>query len=190
MRLQVCGHPKRLTDASKRLRTHSLDTVAGWAAGCQVTSTIVASSHSSWGSAERREPLEYGWRKPRVSKLLGVRFGAPWGLCWAVWRPLGPSWGPLGALLGPLGGLLGPPGSSLGRKARIFGSWSPSWAPLGAVLGPSWAVLGCLGRLLGGLDALLGRLGRLFGASKAVLGRSWGPLGPSSTLCRPKNLIC
>ena len=74
MRLQVCGHPKRLTDASKRLRTHSLDTVAGWAAGCQVTSTIVASSHSSWGSAERREPLEYGWRKPRVSKLLGVRF--------------------------------------------------------------------------------------------------------------------
>ena len=88
-----------------------------------------ALSRASWGS---------------VSKPLGSRLEASWGLFWASWGLLGrlldllgASWEPFGGLLGPLGCFLEPPGAVLGRKARISGSGSPSLALLEAVCEPS-----------------------------------------------------
>ena len=55
--------PERPTTRShrtlKRPLTHHPGTVAGWAEGQWITSTIFARSHSFWGSAEWRKPLEY-----------------------------------------------------------------------------------------------------------------------------------
>ena len=91
-------------------------------------------------------------RMPQVvlSRPLGGRFGASWGLFWASWGPLlgllgpawgllgaswgllGASWGPLGGLWGPLGALLGPPGAPGGGKLFLrLNCWSPSWPFLG-----------------------------------------------------------
>ena len=132
----------------------------------------------------RGMPLE-GFLKTGL-RLLGSRFGASWGFCWASWGLLGllgGSWRPLGSSRG----LLGAEGSDFRFVFTLLG---PSWGRLGTLLGR-------LGALLGPLGGLLGRLGAVLGTSWAVLERrklekvrtlktlksmilaSWGPLGPS-----------
>ena len=109
------------------------------------------------GVLERRKGEKA--RKPNTFKnlmeindfgLLGLRFGASWGLFRASRRILGASWGVLEA-------------SWSGRLG-----FSVRGLHLGPLLGPSWGLLGALlGAFWGSLGGLLGRLGVVLGASWA-----------------------
>ena len=81
--------------------------------------------------------------------------GAPLGLSWPLWAPLGPLLAPLGAFLkrswrlfGPSCGLLGSSWVLLDRSWRLLGS---SWALLGRSWGPFWLPGGLLLELFGSL---------------------------------------
>ena len=81
--------------------------------------------------------------------------GAPLGLSWPLWAPLGPLLAPLGAFLkrswrlfGPSCGLLGSSWVLLDRSWRLLES---SWALLGRSWGPFWLPGGLFLELFGSL---------------------------------------